>query len=36
MRVFRFDKIESLSAQLHELCSGWVRQIVEAGGGVPD
>jgi hypothetical protein len=34
VRVFHFDKPESLKTQLLEVCSGWVRSIVEAGGGV--
>src|ERR1039457_608896 len=36
VRVFRFDTAESLTAQLEGVCSGWVRAIVDAGGGVPD
>jgi hypothetical protein len=35
VRVFRFDKSESLKAHLREVCSGWVRSIIDAGGGVP-
>jgi hypothetical protein len=36
VRVFHFDKPESLKTQLLEVCSGWVRSIAEAGGGVPN
>jgi hypothetical protein len=36
LRVFHFDKPESLKTQLHDVSSEWVRQIVEAGGGVPE
>jgi len=32
VRVFHFDKIESLKAQLQQVSSGWVRQIAEASG----
>jgi hypothetical protein len=32
-RVFHFDKIEKLQAQLHPVCSGWVRRIVEFAAG---
>lgn len=33
VRVLRFDKPETLKAQLIEVCARWVRAIVEAGGG---
>jgi hypothetical protein len=33
VRVFHFDKPESLKAQLLEACGAWVRSLVEAGGG---
>jgi hypothetical protein len=33
VRVFHFDKIEKLQAQLQPVCSGWVRQIVEFAAG---
>jgi hypothetical protein len=36
VRLFHFDKPESLTTQLLEVCDGWVRSIAEAGGGVPD
>jgi len=36
MRILRFDKPEDLKAQLLDVSSGWVRDIVAAGGGVPD
>ena len=34
MRVFHFDKTESLKAQLIALSGEWVRSILAAGGGV--
>lgn len=34
VRVFHFDKPESLKTQLLQVCGGWVRSIAEAGGGV--
>lgn len=36
VRVFHFDNLESLKAQLLDVCSGWVRSIVDAGGGSPE
>lgn len=33
VRLFHFDKPESLKTQLLEVCRGWVRSIVDAGGG---
>ena len=33
VRLFHFDKPDSLKTQLLEVCGGWVRSIVEAGGG---
>lgn len=36
MRVFNFDKCESLKAHLLDICTGWVREIQAAGGGVPE
>ncbi|MDP8979989.1 MAG: hypothetical protein M3O35_05290, partial [Acidobacteriota bacterium] len=33
VRLFHFDKPESLKTQLLEVCSGWVRSIIDAGGG---
>jgi hypothetical protein len=34
MRVLHFDNPENLKAQLVEVCSGWVRSIIDAGGGI--
>jgi hypothetical protein len=34
VRVFHFDKIESLKTQLQQVSSGWVRQIIEAGSAL--
>ena len=31
VQLFRFDKAESLNAHLLEVCSGWVRSIVDSG-----
>jgi hypothetical protein len=36
VRVFHFDKPENLKSPLLEVCRGWVRSILEAGGGIPD
>jgi len=36
MRVFHFDKCESLKAQLLDICAGWVCEIQAAGGGVKE
>jgi hypothetical protein len=36
VRVFHFEKLENLKTQLQQVSRGWVRQIVEAGGGVPE
>jgi hypothetical protein len=33
--VLHFDKVEKLEEQLRNVCQGWVRSIIEAGGGVP-
>jgi len=33
MRAFHFDKADNLKEQLMEVCRGWVREIVAAGGG---
>jgi len=32
VRVFHFDKADTLKAQLLEVCSGWVRSILETAG----
>ena len=34
VRLLRFSNVEGLQAQLLDVCSGWVRSIFEAGGGV--
>jgi hypothetical protein len=33
VRVFHFDKLESLEPQVAAVCSEWVRAIIHAGGG---
>lgn len=35
VRVFHFDKVESVGEQLQKVCGGWVQSIIEAGGGAP-
>lgn len=36
VRVFHFDKLESLEAQLSEVGREWVESILAAGGGIPE
>ena len=35
VRVFHFEKVESLEEQLRKVCGEWVQSIIAAGGGVP-